>query len=59
MREGAALIEGFQTHMLINTPCCDVDTFTPQAFIFGHEICFGGNFRGCYDIWQDIDDLQD
>lgn len=47
--EGGALIEGFQTPTLINTPCCDVDTFTPQTFTFGHEICFGGNFRGCYD----------
>lgn len=48
MREGGALIEGFQTltHTFINTLHCDVDTFTPQAFIFVHEMCFGCNVRG-------------
>lgn len=54
MREGGALIEGFQTHALKNTPQCDVDRFTPQTFKFGHEICFGGDFQGCYDILKDL-----
>lgn len=54
MRKGGALIEGFQTHTLINTPSCDVDTFTPQTFKFGHEICFGGNLRGCYDMLKGL-----
>lgn len=54
MREGGVLIEGFQTHTLINTLHCNVDRFTPQTFIFGQEICFGGNFRVCYDILEEF-----
>lgn len=54
MREGRALIEGFQRHTLINTPRCDVDSFTPQTFIFGHEICFGGNSTCCFDVLEEF-----
>lgn len=52
--ESGVLIEDSQTHTLINTPSCDVDTFTPQTFKFGHEICFCGNFRGCYDMLKGL-----
>lgn len=31
-----------------------MDRFPPQTFKFGHEICFGGNFRGCYDVLQEL-----